>query len=443
MSRLNVVVLAGGLSSRFWPLREKNLYPFLGKTSLEIHFPNLKALNPQKVVVVVNKNSVSEFSKIAKKLEPSPIQVVPQGNINGMAGGLLSAFKFIDTNAQLLILNANDYFEESLYDQFKKRHSKLKDTNTSAIAAYKTPSYFPGGYLTLKENKIVGIVEKPGAGNEPSDFVNLVFHYHPMASVLLEAIKKAKSTKDDLYEVALDSLMKEGNNFEALEYSGAWRSIKYPWYVLEVMDFFLSKIKAQTISKNADISKWAHIRGNVIIEDGVKILEGAVVKGPAYIGKNVVVGNGALVRESMIGEGSVIGFGSEVARSYFRSNVWLHKNYVGDSVFENNISLGSNALTANLRLDENNIRVLIDGESVDTQRNKLGAIIGSHVRIGTSANIMPGVRIGKNSFVGPSVLLLKDIKDSQFVTLIPTLSTSKNGFRISIKKRSKDKKTLS
>ena len=37
-------------------------------------------------------------------------------------------------------------------------------------------AYFPGGYLTLEGGRVTSVVEKPGAGNEPSDLVNLVAH---------------------------------------------------------------------------------------------------------------------------------------------------------------------------------------------------------------------------------------------------------------------------
>ncbi len=441
MTTLSVIILAGGASSRFFPLNEKNLYPFLGKTSLEIHIPHLMSLNPEKVVVVTNSSFQTKFTKIGQLINSKIVHITPQSG-TGMAGAILSASKLIRPTSQLLILNANDYFEESLYENFRQKHNQLLKEGACAIAAYKTSAYFPGGYLTLSGENITGIVEKPGQGNEPSDYVNLVFHYFPQASLITDALPKAKSSKDDVYEVALDNLMKSGQKFQALKYNGKWATIKYSWHVLDVMDFFLASIKGQKISKSAQISKFAHIKGPVLIEDGVKVFEGAVISGPAYLGKNVVVGNNALIRESMIGEGSVIGFATEVARSYFKSNVWLHKNYVGDSVFEDNISLGSNALTANLRLDEKNIKVIVKDDLIDTGRNKVGAIIGSNVRIGVSANLMPGVKIGQGSFVGPNTLIAKDLPENSFAVQKTKLTIIKNNFVASIKSRESLKKAL-
>ena len=46
---------------------------------------------------------------------------------------------------------------------------------------------------------------------------------------------------------------------------------------------------------------------------------------------------------------------------------------------------------------------------MDTGRKKLGAIIGNGCRIGINSSIMPGVRIGANSFVGAHVYLNRDL----------------------------------
>ena len=120
-------------------------------------------------------------------------------------------------------------------------------------------------------------------------------------------------------------------------------------------DFFLKKIDSRKISPDASVSPHAFINGNVVIEAGVKVFDGAIIKGPCYISKDSIIANGALVRNSMIGENCVIGFATEVARSYIKNDVWLHKNYVGDSILEDNVSLGSNSVTGNLRLDEQDV----------------------------------------------------------------------------------------
>lgn len=432
MNNLNVIILAGGVSSRFWPLSEKNSYPFLGKTNIQIHVERFKKVESSRVFVITNDNFNPNLSAVTRLIQKG----------TGMAGGIRTALKAIGHDEEVLVLNANDYYEDSLIKNFLDIRSSLHKNNQAMVVGYKTQKYFPGGYLKLKEDIVTEIVEKPGENNTPSNFVNIVFHYFPSAKKLLEAITYSKSDKDDLYEVAMTNMIKGGMIFKMLEHKGSWKSIKYPWQVLDIMDYFLKTIKGQKISKSVQIAKGSYIKGDVIIEDGVKIFEGAIINGPVYIGKHSIIANNTLVRNSIIGENCVIGFDTEVARSYLKSNVWLHKNYVGDSVIEDNVSFGSNAITANLRLDEQNINTIVGGYLVDTDRNKIGAIIGTNVRIGVGSTIMPGIKIGPKSFIGANVVLDKDVPDGKFIKTQNKLIIKDNKFDITKTSREEIKKNL-
>jgi len=70
---------------------------------------------------------------------------------------------------------------------------------------------------------------------------------------------------------------------------------------------------------------------------------------------------------------------------------------------------------ANFRLDEGNIQIKVGDSLVDTGYDKLGAIVGRGCRIGVNANLMPGVRVGTDSFVGPQVCLHKDLRANKIV----------------------------
>lgn len=211
--------------------------------------------------------------------------------------------------------------------------------------------------------------------------------------------------------------------------------VKYPWEILDwVADVLgtLEKSIHQSLKKKAT----SVIEGKVIIEEGVKIFEGAKIVGPAYIGKETIIGNGALIREAIIAENCVVGYCTEIARSYIGPECWFHTNYVGDSVFEGNISMGSGAITANLRLDEAKINSVVNGEVTGSNRNKFGAIIGRGVRFGINAGTMPGIKIGANCFISSGVMLSKDLEDGSFVALKQELVIKKNRTSASMASRS-------
>ena len=204
-------------------------------------------------------------------------------------------------------------------------------------------------------------------------------------------------------------MINDGHKMKAVIYDGAWQAIKYPWHVLDAMDYFANRLRRH-ISSESHVSDKAVIDGNVVINDNVRVLEGAVVRGNSYIGQNSIIGNGVLVRDSFIGNGCVVGYGTEIKHSYIGDNCWFHSNYIGDSVIEEDCSFGAGAVTANFRLDEALIDVNIGDDSVNTGRDKLGAIVGKSCRVGINASLLPGIRVGAYSFVGAQVCLTHDLE---------------------------------
>lgn len=362
-----------------------------------------------------------------------------------MAGALMSCQKHLG-HEPFLVVSANDVVEPEAY---KGILEAAKDKRIDGfLIGKKVESYFPGGYLKIANSGLLkGIFEKPGAGNEPSDMVNLVIHFHRDPKKLLEALKKSNSSRDDRYEVALDRLIKEGAHIKVVPYKGFWQAVKYPWHVLRLMNHFIERNKdvfpKGRGSKKVEIAQTATIRGeNVHLEDGVQILDNAIVIGPAYIGRNTIIASNAMVRASHIGADCVIGFGSEVARSYVGNEVWTHSNYIGDSIIGNDVSFGAGTVTGNLRLDEKNIHVTVNGEKLDSQVNKLGLITGNHVRCGINTSFMPGVKVGNNCFIGAGIVISQNIEDNTYVYGKTELVMKENKAEISIGKREAMKKNL-
>jgi bifunctional UDP-N-acetylglucosamine pyrophosphorylase/glucosamine-1-phosphate N-acetyltransferase len=260
-------------------------------------------------------------------------------------------------------------------------------------------------------------VEKPNPGEEPSNMVNILIHCHNKSEELFRYIKTVRTTRDDVYECALDNMVKGGHKIKVVPYSDFWAPIKYPWHIFKVMEYFLDNAQPY-VAPSARISDKAIIEGKVILGDNVKVLENAVIRGPVYIGANSIIGNNALVRDySHIGSNSVIGYSTEVKHSYIGDNCWFHSNYIGDSIVDDNCSLGAGTVLANFRLDEGYIQIKVGDSLVDTGYDKLGAIIGRDCRVGVNASLMPGVRVGPDSFVGPQVCLREDLGANKMILL--------------------------
>lgn len=436
---MKVLLLSAGRSKRMAPIKDKNFLDFLGKPLIQHQLEFALGSGLKDIVVVGGKHNLAELKELCKKLSKT-IQVVEQKNLEAGMRGAILACKSVVKNEPILIFSGNDVVDKLAFETIMKAYKK--GGAESYILAKTVDKYFPGGYLKVdKKNLISAVIEKPGEGKEPSNLVNLVVHIHTNPAKLFKNLESIKKKNADLYEETLTSMIKAGVKMQAVPYSGFWHPIKFPWHIQNVFKYLFSQHKKR-IAKTAKIAKNAIINGDVIIGENVKVFDGAVINGPAYIGDNSIVATNALVRESHVGKNCIIGFSTEIARSYLGDDVWTHTNYIGDSVIGNNVSFGSGAVTGNLRLDEKNIQVNVDGNRVDTQTNKFGLICGNHVRVGINSSIMPGIRIGENSFIGAGIVVPEDVPENSFVRGKWELKISPNTCDIKNSDRSEMKKKL-
>ena len=410
---MKAVFLCGGRGKRMFPITEdKFLLDFLGKPLLEHQIKVACEAGLSHFVIIGNPENIAKIEQITKEIPGVKVDLALQKESSGIADALKSAESFL--HGQLLVINPNDVFSSSAYTKIITGAEKA--SASSYILGYQVQKYFPGGYLQVNsQNELLYIVEKPNPGEEPSNLVNILIHCHNNSEELLRYIDTTQTTKDDVYECALDSMVKGGHKIKVVLYNDFWAPIKYPWHIFKVMEYFLDNAQPY-IAPSARVSEKAHIEGKVILSDNVKVLENAVIRGPVYIGTNSIIGNNALVRDySHIGSNSVIGYSTEVKHSYIGDNCWFHSNYVGDSIVDDNCSLGAGTVLANFQLNEGNIQKKVGDSLVDTGYDKLGAIVGRGCRIGVNASLMPGVRVGPDSFVGPQVCLHKDLRANKIV----------------------------
>lgn len=402
-----LVVLAAGVGKRFWPFTtDKNVFPFMGKTFFEYAFP--KTLPPEinRCVIVTNSDNQGLFSRMHL---PVPHTVVLQEKPTGMAGAILAAKKEI-SGKRILVTIADDLAD---HDRLDTMMNAVRPDIFGILTVWKPATYFPGGYVVFREGIPVGIMEKPGEGKAPSDVVYFGGQYIEDADALLRAISAVKTDTDDVYEQALTALMK-AHRFSTVTYDKEFVSLKYPWHVLDVMEYVFRHDFKPGKGKAVDIRNNVIIEGPVYLGNNVRIFENTKIVGPVYIGDNTIIGNGNIIRESYIGSNCVTGFNTDIARSYIGEGCWFHSNYIGDSVLEGDVSLGSGTILANLRLDEGDIASTVSGKRVSAARTKLGACIGKHVRIGVNVSTMPGVKIGSDSMVGAGVVVDADIPNQSF-----------------------------
>src|SRR5437763_1025083 len=121
------------------------------------------------------------------------------------------------------------------------------------------------------------------------------------------------------------------------------------------------------------------LSNHVFIGRGTIVEQGAVLKGPAWIGENCQIRSGCYVRENVIvGDGVVMGNSCEFKNCILCDEAQVpHFNYVGDSILGFRAHLGAGVILSNVKLDHREISVAAADRTIPTGLTKFGAIIGS------------------------------------------------------------------
>jgi bifunctional UDP-N-acetylglucosamine pyrophosphorylase/glucosamine-1-phosphate N-acetyltransferase len=159
------------------------------------------------------------------------------------------------------------------------------------------------------------------------------------------------------------------------------------------------------------VESGAIMKGRVFIDEGALIKSGSYVEGPVYCGKGSKVGPHARIRPFTSLEANVVvGVGCDIKNSIIMKGSKIpHLSYIGDSILGEHCNLGAGTITANVRFDKRTIRISIKNQLVDSGLEKLGVIMGDHVETGINVSLMPGVRVGSGSWVGPGAVVSKDL----------------------------------
>ncbi len=177
-----------------------------------------------------------------------------------------------------------------------------------------------------------------------------------------------------------------------------FESITYPWEALEKLtDFILEVGKTLPedkfdkigediwVAKTANVAPTAYLHGPLIICDYAEVRHCAFIRGNAIVGENSVVGNSTELKGSIL----------------FNCVQTPHYNYIGDSVLGYKSHTGAGVITSNLKSDKSMVTVLFEGDKLDTNRKKFGAIIGDNTEVGCNSVLNPGTVLGRNTNVYP------------------------------------------
>lgn len=173
----------------------------------------------------------------------------------------------------------------------------------------------------------------------------------------------------------------------------------YPWEALGgIKELIIS------LGNALDSSLYDKIGEDIWVSKTATVAPTASISGPCIIGHNTEVRHCAFIRgNALVGENCVVGNSTELKNCILFDNVQVpHYNYVGDSILGYKSHMGAGSITSNVKSDKTLVVIKSrDGEKIETERKKVGAMLGDFVEIGCGSVLNPGTVIGRNSSVYP------------------------------------------
>jgi UDP-N-acetylglucosamine diphosphorylase/glucosamine-1-phosphate N-acetyltransferase len=289
---------------------------------------------------------------------------------------------------------------------------RLYDAEKPAAVMAVVPVEKPESYGVVKlaaEKKVTGIVEKPALGEAPSNLANAGIYV--FSKEVFDKLRQTKASVRGEWELtdALSLFIEDGKTVLAAEVSkGDWLDIGRPWDLLEANSWALKRMDHKVYGT---VENGAHLVGAVTVAETARIRSGAYIEGPCFIDEGSDIGPNCYVRSyTSIGKNARVGNACEIKNSIIMDGTHVgHLSYVGDSILCERCNLAAGTITANLRLDDGPVKMVVKGKVVDTGRRKLGAILGDDVKTGINALFMPGVKVGAGSWVGANFTVQRDL----------------------------------
>lgn len=176
------------------------------------------------------------------------------------------------------------------------------------------------------------------------------------------------------------------------------KSAEYPWELLSGIGDFIKKLGKTLsadifeqvgeyvwIAKSSTVAATASISGPCIIDEDVEVRHCAFIRGNVIVGKKCVVGNSTELKNAILFNGVQV----------------PHYNYVGDSILGHKAHMGAGSITSNVKSDKSIVKMIWNGEQIETGLKKVGSMIGDCVEIGCNTVLNPDTIIGRNTSIYP------------------------------------------
>ena len=433
-SKINIVLLCAGKSSRLKFNLPKVILPINGKTLLQRSLHSLGKLSPSKTIIVAGFKKELVIN-LSKTLNYKNLNFVVQKEQLGTGDAVKKAASSLDNKSIALIMNGDTPFvDEGTINQALSQYRKTKSVFTIATTKPSSPFGY-GRILRDNDGQILDIVEEKDCNNEQKLIKEVNAGLYLIATDYLKKfVKKIKKNKNSEYYLTdlvnifvrnglrVDSVpIKDERKFINIntfdDYREAHNLDKMFIYEECVkQNIFLSDPESFQKDLDVKISKNVFIGPNVILKGNTELKEGVRIEGSAFIA-NSLIGKGTLVKpfttieDSSIGSyvqvgpfsnlrpgntidnNAKIGNFVEIKKSKIGNKSKVpHLSYIGDTEMGSMVNIGAGTITCNY-----------DGFT------KHKTNIDDNVFIGSDTMLIAPIKVGKGSTTAAGSILNSNI----------------------------------
>jgi len=437
---MKAIILAGGIGSKLWPYGEtmpKSIIPIANKPLISFIVDELIRLNIETYVVVGYLGKEVRYVLRDK----TNISFIEQSQPTGTAGAVIEALRSIPIDDLLII-----YGDIVVHPDDLKRF--IEATEDSKLCAMVTPleKERPQDWICagLRGDKIVTIQGHPRDGDFRLCGIYFIskdlIHFLEKTPSFMRSVPVGGMPPQEL-ELAqtFQMMIESGLVVRAVETENFFIDVDKPWHILEAnrryIEFLTGSIRENIIPSSSSVSPDAYIKGhiilgenshigtrvvitdNLVVGSSTTITNGAIFTGPAVVGDNCFIYNYPQIGPyTSIGNRCHIGHCAEIEGVFFENVYVVHYSELY-GVFGNSVDIGAATVCGTLRFDDLESAHHIRGRLESPSEGANATYIGNYSRTGVNAIIMPGVKVGSYSLVGPGVIAYEDIPSNTLVLL--------------------------
>ncbi len=392
---MQTVILAAGQGTRMRPLTDRRPKPMLPVADRPLMAHTADAAveaGTSELLLVVGYEAEDVREYFGDEYRGTPVRYAVQAEQRGTAHAVRAAREHLD--GRFAVLNGDDIYDAASVARLF--------AGGPAVGSYEVADPRPYGVFDIADGEVEGIVEKPA--DPPSSRVNVGAYVFPAEARAWLDVEESERGEEEITDVLARAV--DERSVRAVDVD-RWMGVGRPWELLEANEWKVGELDREI---RGEVAATADLRGDVVVEEGATVEPGVVVEGPVLVRAGAHVGPNAYVRgHTLLGENTRVGNAVEVKNSVIMAETAVpHLSYVGDSVLGRDVNFGAGTTVANLRHDDEAVRLTVKGERVSTGRRKFGVVVGDGVKTGIEATLNAGVTLSTDARVEPNATVTRD-----------------------------------